>query len=237
MQLALDALDRLVELLEEQGPLPAVEAARALFATPSVSEGLALSLLEEVTAGDSRVACSGSTVALATGADDPLLEDAAFVVFDLETTGLSATQSRICEIGAVRVAGLELVDEFQSLVNPGVSLPEQIARLTGLRDPELRRAPSVRTVLRRFLAFAGDDLLVAHNASFDRRFLEHQLCACTDGGSRSRRSARRRSPDGCSKAAGAGSGSPGWRTSSAFRRRPATAHSRTRRRRPRSSCT
>jgi DNA polymerase III epsilon subunit family exonuclease len=175
VQLALDALDRLVELLEERGPLPAVDAARALFATPSVSEGLALSLLEEVTAGDSRVACSGSAVALATPSGDPLLEDASFVVFDLETTGLSATQSRICEIGAVRVKGLEVVDSFQSLVNPGVSLPDEIARLTGLRDPELRRAPSIRTVLGRFLAFAGDDLLVAHNASFDRRFLEHQL--------------------------------------------------------------
>ena len=175
MQLALDALDRLVELLEERGPLPAVEAARALFATPSVSQGLALSLLEEVTAGDSRVACSGSVVSLARPGEDPLLEDASFVVFDLETTGLSATQSRICEIGAVRVEALELTGEFQSLVNPGVSLPPEIARLTGLRDPELRSAPSVRTVLRGFLDFAGDDLLVAHNASFDRRFLEHQL--------------------------------------------------------------
>src|SRR5438874_4838328 len=175
VQLALDALDRLVELLDEQGPLPAVDAARTLFATPSISAGLASSLLEEVTAGDSRVACTGSTVALAGPAEDPLLEDASFVVFDLETTGLSATQSRICEIGAVRVQALELVAEFQSLVNPGVALPDPIARLTGLRDPELRRAPSVRTVVRRFLAFAGDDLLVAHNAQFDRRFLEHQL--------------------------------------------------------------
>ncbi len=175
MQLALDALDRLVDLLEERGPLPAVEAARALFATPAVSEGLALSLLGEVTAGDSRVVCTGSTVSLAGPGEDPLLEDASFVVFDLETTGLSATQSRICEIGAVRVQALELVDEFQSLVNPGVALPEPIARLTGLRDPELRTAPPVRTVLRRFLAFAGDDLLVAHNAQFDRRFIEHQL--------------------------------------------------------------
>jgi DNA polymerase III epsilon subunit family exonuclease len=175
VQLALDSLDRLVDLLEERGPLPAVEAARALFATPTVSEGLALSLLGEVTAGDSRVVCVGSTVSLAGPTEDPLLEDASFVVFDLETTGLSATQSRICEIGAVRVQALELVGEFQSLVNPGVALPEPIARLTGLRDPELRRAPPVRTVVHRFLAFAGDDLLVAHNAQFDRRFLEHQL--------------------------------------------------------------
>ena len=123
MQLALDSLDRLVELLEERGPLPAVEAARALFATPSVSEGLALSLLGEVTAGDSRVLCVGSTVSLAGPTEDPLLEEASFVVFDLETTGLSATQSRICEIGAVRVQGLELVGEFQSLVNPGSRCP------------------------------------------------------------------------------------------------------------------
>ena len=175
MQLALDALDRLVDALEERGPLTAVEAARSLFATSSISDGLACSLLEEVTAGDSRVACTGATVALIGGRADPLLEEAEFVVFDLETTGLSATRNRICEVGAVRVRALELVDSFESLVNPGRALPEQIARLTGLRDPELRRAPSASTVLKRFLRFAADDLLVAHNARFDQRFLEAQL--------------------------------------------------------------
>ena len=175
VQLALDALDRLVEMLEERGPLSAVDAARSLFATPSISGGLAHSLLAEVTAGDSRVALAGTTVSLAEAGHDPLLEEAEFVVFDLETTGLSAARDRICEIGAVRVRALELVDSFQSLVNPGVALPEPIARLTGLRGEELRRAPSVSTVLRRFLAFAGDDLLVAHNARFDQRFIERQL--------------------------------------------------------------
>jgi DNA polymerase-3 subunit epsilon len=175
VQLALDALDRLVETLEERGPLPAVEAARALFATPSISEGLACSLLAELTAGDSRVVCAGTTVSLSTGRPDPLLEEAQFVVFDLETTGLSAERSRICELGAVRVRALEPVDSFQSLVNPGVPLPDPVARLTGLREQELRGAPPVSNVLRRFLAFAGDDLLVAHNARFDQRFLERQL--------------------------------------------------------------
>jgi DNA polymerase III epsilon subunit family exonuclease len=175
VQLALDALDRLVETLEERGSLTAAEAARALFATRSIPTGLASSLLAEVTAGDSRVVCAGATVSLAGPSADPTLEEAEFVVFDLETTGLSAARCRICEIGAVRVRALELVDSFQSLVNPGVVLPEPIARLTGLRDPELRRAPSVTTVVRRFLSFAGDDLLVAHNARFDQRFLERQL--------------------------------------------------------------
>ena len=175
MQLALDALDRLVETLEETGPLSTVEAARSLFATSSISEGLAASLLVDVTAGDSRVVCSGASVSLTGETRDPLLDEAAFVVFDLETTGLSAQRDRICEIGAVRVQALELVDSFQSLVNPGVALPGPVERLTGLRTAELRRAPPVRKVLPRFLAFAGNDLLVAHNAGFDQRFLEREL--------------------------------------------------------------
>jgi DNA polymerase III subunit epsilon len=175
VQLALDSLDRLVETLEERGPLSAAEAARSLFATSSISEGLACSLIADLTAGDSRLVCAGATVSLTGHRADPLLEEAEFVVFDLETTGLSATRDRICELGAVRVRALEPVDTFQSLVNPGVGLPEAVARLTGLRDPELRRAPSISTVLGRFLGFVGDTLLVAHNARFDQRFLEQQL--------------------------------------------------------------
>ena len=175
MQLALDALDRLVETLEETGPLSTVEAARSLFATNSISEGLAASLLVDVTAGDSRVVCRGATVSLTGGTRDPLLDEAAFVVFDLETTGLSAARDRICEIGAVRVERLELVDRFESLVNPGVPLPAPVERLTGLRLADLRLAPPPRRVLPRFLTFARDDLLVAHNAGFDQRFLEHEL--------------------------------------------------------------
>jgi DNA polymerase-3 subunit epsilon len=175
VQLALDALDRLVDTLEERGSLSTVEAARSLFATSSISNGLACSLIAELTAGDSRVVCAGATVSLAGRRTDPLLEEAAFVVFDLETTGLSAVRCHICELGAVRVRALEPVDSFQSLVNAGVALPEPVARLTGLREQELRRAPSVANVLRRFLTFAGDELLVAHNARFDQRFLERQL--------------------------------------------------------------
>ncbi len=174
MQLALDGLDRLVESLEERGSLSAVEAARVVFATRSIPVGLASSLLAEVCAGDSRVVCAGATVSLA-GAPDPLLEEAEFVVFDLETTGLSAQTSRICELGAVRVRSLEVADTFQSLVDPGISLPAPVARLTGLREEELRGAPRVGAVVGRFLAFAGAAPLVAHNARFDQRFLERQL--------------------------------------------------------------
>jgi DNA polymerase-3 subunit epsilon len=175
MQLALDALDRLVDALEERKSLSAVEAARLLFATASVSDGLACELLAQATAGDSRVVCSGAIVTLAGARPDPTLEEAEFVVFDLETTGLSAARNRICEVGAVRVRELEIVDSFQSLVNPRVPLPPPVARLTGLREQELRRAPPVSSVVARFLRFSGDALLVAHNARFDQRFLERQL--------------------------------------------------------------
>ncbi|MGZ4387709.1 MAG: exonuclease domain-containing protein, partial [Gaiellaceae bacterium] len=174
VQLALDALDRLVASLEERGSLPALEAARVVFATRSMPVGLASSLLQEVCAGDSRVVCTRATVSLA-GVPDPLLEEAEFVVFDLETTGLSAQTSRICELGAVRVQALELADSFQSLVDPGVALPEPVARLTGLRERELVGAPRVEAVVGRFLAFAGAAPLVAHNARFDQSFLERQL--------------------------------------------------------------
>jgi DNA polymerase-3 subunit epsilon len=180
VQLALDSLDRLVETLEERGPLSASDAARALFATPSISDGLACSLLAEVTGGDSRIVCAGATVSLAGTQPDPLLEEAELVVFDLETTGLSAARDHICEVGAVRVQALEPVESFQSLVNPRVALPDPIARLTGLRDQELRGAPPISTVLGRFLTFAGDSLLVAHNARFDQRFLERQLSLMHD---------------------------------------------------------
>ena len=175
MQLALDGLDRLVDVLQEQGALSSVDAARLLFATGPISDGLACSLLADVTAGDSRIVCTGATVSLAGSQQDPLLEEAEFVVFDLETTGLSAARNRICEIGAARVRGLELVDSFQSLVNPRVPVPQPITRLTGLREQELRRAPPVSSVIRRFIVFAGDAPLAAHNARFDQRFLERQL--------------------------------------------------------------
>jgi DNA polymerase III epsilon subunit family exonuclease len=175
VQLALDALDRLVDTLQEQGPLSTTAAARLLFATGPISDGLACSLLADVTAGDSRIVCRGTTVSLAGSDEDVLLEEAEFVVFDLETTGLSAPRDRICEIGAMRIRALELADSFQSLVNPRLPLPQPVARLTGLREQELRRAPPVSSVIKHFIVFTGDAPLVAHNARFDQRFLERQL--------------------------------------------------------------
>jgi DNA polymerase-3 subunit epsilon len=177
VQLRIDAADRLVELVEERrGAVAVEEAARLLYALDHVPAGLAHSLLDDVVAGDARLAWRGACVALAAGeAEQVLLEHAAFCVVDLETTGLSPGRSRICEIGAVRVERLELRARFETLANPRTPLPLAVASLTGLDDRALRRAPSVELAVRRFTSFAGDAVLVAHNARFDVGFLDREL--------------------------------------------------------------
>ena len=176
MQLRLDAADRLVELVEERhGPVVADEAARRLFALHTAPVALARSLLEDVVEADARLAWRGDAVGLAQplGADI-LLEEATYVVVDLETTGLRPGSSQICEIGAVRVRGLELEEEFETLVDPGVPLGAAISALTGLNDRQLRGAPRPAAAVQRFLAFASDSVLVAHNARFDLAFLDRE---------------------------------------------------------------
>jgi DNA polymerase III subunit epsilon len=177
MQLSFDAADRLVELIQaRRGAVGSEEAARVLFALERAPATLAHSLLADVVDGDARLAWLGGRVGLADGeTPETLIEDAELVVFDLETTGLAASRDRMCEIGAVRVRSLELAETFETLVDPGVALPPTIARLTGLRDADLRRAPRQELAVRRFLAFVGDAPLAAHNARFDVGFLDHAV--------------------------------------------------------------
>jgi DNA polymerase III epsilon subunit family exonuclease len=176
MQLRLDAADRLVELVEEQrGPVLAEDAARQLFALRQAPVALARSLLADVVETDTRLAWSGDAVALA---EPPgaalLLEEATYVVVDLETTGLRPGASGICEIGAVRLRGFEVVAEFETLVDPGLPIAAGASAVTGLRNEHLRGAPRPAEAVRSFLAFAGDAVLVAHNARFDLAFLDRE---------------------------------------------------------------
>jgi DNA polymerase III epsilon subunit family exonuclease len=177
MQLAFDAADRLVELVEaHRGPVAAEEAARALYALRQVPAGLARELLADVVEGDSRLAWRGAAVGLAHPAGAELaLEDATYVVVDLETTGLRPGSSAICEIGAARVRSLELAGTFETLVDPRQPLPAPIAALTGIEPRSLRGAPPAELAVRRFLEFAGDAVIVAHNARFDVGFLDVEV--------------------------------------------------------------
>ncbi len=94
-------------------------------------------------------------------------------VVDFETTGLSPGEgARAIEIAAVLVSGDRVVDSYSSLMNPGVSVPPEITQLTGITTKMVRSAPPAAAVMKDVTRFVGDAALVAHNASFDRRFLE-----------------------------------------------------------------
>ena len=177
MQLSFDAADRLVELVQaRRGAVSSEEAARVLFALERAPASLAHSLLADVVEGDARLTWLGPRVGLAGDAGvGTLIEDAELVVFDVETTGLSPARDRLCEIGAVRVAKLEIAETFETLVAPGVALPPAITALTGLSNAELRHAPRPELAVRRFLAFVGDAPLAAHNARFDVGFLDRAV--------------------------------------------------------------
>lgn len=99
------------------------------------------------------------------------LFDVTFCVLDLETTGISAADCAITEIGAVKVRGGEKVGEFQTLVDPGSPIPPYIMVLTGITEAMLVEAPSIESALPSFLEFIGDAVVVGHNLRFDLSFL------------------------------------------------------------------
>ena len=110
--------------------------------------------------------------------DQDISFDDEFVAFDLETTGLSARNDTIIEIGAVVMKNGQELDRFQTFVDPGVSLQKSITDLTGITDDMLRGAPSIEQVLPEFVKFVGDRILVAHNADFDTGFIRAACNKC-----------------------------------------------------------
>ncbi len=99
------------------------------------------------------------------------LAEATYVVFDVETTGLSAVYNKIIELAAVKVINGEIVDRFERFSNPHEPISHTITELTGITDDMVVNAPEIDDVLRDFRDFAGDSILVAHNAQFDMGFL------------------------------------------------------------------
>ena len=104
------------------------------------------------------------------GKSYPAFDDE-MVVFDIETTGLSNRTCKIIEIGAVKIKAGKIIDKFDIFVDPETEIPEEITRLTSITNDDVKGAPKEREALEMFFAFAGEKLLIAHNANFDIGFI------------------------------------------------------------------
>jgi DNA polymerase-3 subunit alpha (Gram-positive type) len=139
---------------------------------PSVARMLVQDLCDR----DPRLRLVEDTIELVqSGVETRRLLESDFVVFDLETTGAKAPPCRITEIGAYRVSRGKITERFHTLVNPEIPIPAFITSLTGISDNMVADAPLFAEVAADLLDFLGDSVLVAHNAPFDMRFLNHEI--------------------------------------------------------------
>ena len=166
-----------VELLRSNGGrAPVVKVVDDVMKIRKPEPDLAKMLASDLVEKDSRLFLNEDFLELIQKdfAKNNLLETD-FVVFDLETTGAKTPPCRITEIGAYKIKNGVIVEEFQTLVNPETPIPPFITGLTGISDRMVKDAPRFREIAEDFLEFIGDSVLVAHNAHFDMRFLNHEI--------------------------------------------------------------
>lgn len=94
-----------------------------------------------------------------------------FVVLDFETTGLSPERDKIIQIAAIKFHDFKKIDEFCSYVNPQIKIPPHITKINGITDNDVKNAPNISEILPKLIEFIGDEIIVAHNAPFDLKFL------------------------------------------------------------------
>lgn len=173
-----------IELLRTCGGRASIaRIAEYILELPRVDPHTAALLVNELLQDDPRIRYSdGDTLELlCDDAEARMLGETDFVVVDVETTDARTPPGRITEIGAYRVSGGRIVAEFQTLVNPEMTIPAFIVGLTGITDEMVRHAPRFAEIAPAWLEFADMAVLVAHNASFDVRFINHELARVYPG--------------------------------------------------------
>jgi DNA polymerase III epsilon subunit family exonuclease len=165
------------------GRANAAEIVDAVFKVSHIDEELAGLLVGDLVRDDRRFKMiDGNTVELqAYDCESHLLEGLDFVVVDIEATGAKMPPNRIIELGAYRVRGGRIVDNFNTLVNPEISIPRFVAMLTGISNEMVKRAPLFAEVAPKWLEFVADAVLIAHNAPFDTNFLNHEIARVYPG--------------------------------------------------------
>ena len=172
-----------IQLLRTNGGRAhASSVAETVLQLPGLDACDAVPLVSELIKDDWRlkIADDSGEVEFACEDDERRALDATdFVVFDVETTGPKTPPKtppdRILELGAVRIHRGEIVGEFQTLLNPRATIPVFISRLTGITDAMVKNAPAFEDVAADWLNFADTAVLVAHDAPFDVRFINHEL--------------------------------------------------------------
>ena len=170
-------INETIQLLESfGGRASAVKVVDYVMKISEPAPDLAKLLVSDLVETDPRLHLNEDTLELIeTDFESRQFAETDFVVFDLETTGAKSPPCRVTEIGAYRVKGGRIVEEYQTLVNPETPIPTFITQLTGISNSMVRNAPKFREVAADFLDFIGNSVLVAHNAQFDMRFLNHEI--------------------------------------------------------------
>jgi len=165
------------DLLRAQGGrAPITEIADVVLRLSHAGSELAALLVADLVRNDLRFVIEGDHLAIN---DDGLalrpLKEVDFVVLDVEAIAGRSHPTRIIELAAYRLRSGEIIDEFQTLVNPGMPLPRFIAALTGLSDEVLKRSHAFADIVGPWLEFVGDAVLVAHNSDFDVPLLNQEI--------------------------------------------------------------
>ena len=165
------------------GCAPVVDIADIVLKLSDLDAELAALVVADLVKDDHRLLLRDDLIVelVCEDAEARALHETDFVVVDVETTGAKAPPSRIMEVGAYRVSRGRIVAEFNSLVNPEIPIPPFIARLTGISDAMVKGAPLFADIAPAWLDFLGESVLVAHNAQFDVRFLNHEIARVFPG--------------------------------------------------------
>ena len=149
----------------------------AVFKVSHIDEELAGLLVGDLVKDDRRFKIiDGNTIELQPyDCESRLLDELDFVVVDIEATGAKMPPNRIIELGAYRIRGGRIVDNFITLVNPEISIPRFVIALTGISNEMVKQAPLFAEVAPTWLEFVEDAVLIAHNAPFDTNFLNHEI--------------------------------------------------------------
>jgi DNA polymerase III epsilon subunit family exonuclease len=176
---------------ESGGRAKFTEITNSIFHLHNATEQLAASLVADLVQNDPRFIVEDASLTIKPDEiETQSLTDIEFVVVDVEAIAGKSMPTRVIEIGACRIARGEIVDEFETLVNPELPLPRFISTLTGITDDMLAGAPLFAGISESWLNFAGDAVLAAHNSTFDITLLNQEIARVFPG-------CRMRNPELC----------------------------------------